>query len=288
MSLKEQHRLDDEIALLRNELAIAPPGSATITMTISWLLDMDDAVPRPKTQPSGTAATSPAAVAKKPRVIDPDDALLWAYLEKLPGWGDMAKQDYTGNELLQRMVEKVPSDQRDAFWQKTEKLTRGTDPRRAKVLGKVMIQTHEPARAIPLLKDAVARLALDSTDTYRSDLGDARLHLFEAYMDSGDWREAERIWPEARERLSVDQWPSRYGQIALAAVKDGDRDDALRMWKRCANWDLASSLGDLKELSDAGLREPLRDYYAGIGKRLPASWVPVRAMEVLSSTKPGE
>jgi tetratricopeptide (TPR) repeat protein len=281
MSLKEQHRLDDAIALLRNELAIAPPDSATNDEAIRWLLELDNDVPHPKTRPSGTAATSPTADAKKPRVIDPDDALLWACLEKLPAW------DNTEEQLLRRMIEKVPSDQRDAFWQKAEKLTRGTDPRRAKVLGEVMKQMHEPARAIPLLKDAVARLALAPNNNH-NDLGYARLHLFEAFMDSGDWREAERIWPEARQLLSDDQWSSRYVQIALAAVKDGDRDDALRMWKRWANADLASSLGDLKKLADAGLREPLRDYYAGIAKRLPASWVPVRAKEVLSSTKPGE
>ena len=86
--------------------------------------------------------------------------------------------------------------------------------------------------------------------------------------------------------LSGDRWNSKYGEIVLAAAKDGDRDDALRMWKQWANADLASSLGNLKKLCDAGLREPLREYYAGIGKRLPGSWVPAQAMELLNGTKP--
>ena len=288
-NLKQQDRQNDAIALMRNELAIAPPDSATNGTAMDELLEMDNAVPRPKpkARPSGTPATSPAADAKKPWVIDPKDDFLWTCLGKFTAWDAMGMWGNTENQLLLRMVEKVPSDQRDGFWQKAEKLTRDTDPRRAKVLGEVMNQMHESARAIPLLKDAVARLALYPYNKY-NDLEFARLHLFEAYIDSGDWREAERIWPEARQVLSGDRWNSKYGEIVLAAAKDGDRDDALRMWKQWANADLASSLGNLKKLCDAGLREPLREYYAGIGKRLPASWVPVQAMEILSSTKPGE
>ena len=78
-------------------------------------------------------------------------------------------------------------------------------------------------------------------------------------------------------------WP---GRVPPAFRLLGHRSPLTTSATRRSNWDLASSLGNLKELSGAGLRVPLRDYYAGIGKRLPGSWVPAQAMELLNGTKP--
>ena len=104
--------------------------------------------------------------------------------------------------------------------------------------------------------------------------------LFESYLDVGDWKRAESLFPEASTRLTTDEQPEWHARIAVAAAKAGAKTDALRLWKTGANMDPAKLRG-LDELAKAGLRDELADFYRQMQKRLPTSDVPPTALKTL-------
>lgn len=169
-----------------------------------------------------------------------------------------------------------------AFWTRAEKLASVPDaPNRAKVLGWIMTRTQASARAIPLLRHAVE--GLKDKDERRS----AGFTLFEAYLETGDWRGAEGTWQLARRRLTPNETPQWLGDIAVCAARAGARDDSMRLWKTHANLDRGAT-GDLDDMIAAGMRTDLLAFYKQMKKNDPASTAPERAIALINALDQSE
>jgi hypothetical protein len=134
------------------------------------------------------------------------------------------------------------------------------------------------ARSIPLLQDAIART--DDKEQRES----ARFTLFESYLDTGDWKQAEAVFPDAALHLTGRELPSWQGRIAELAARAGAKDDALRIWKSVANVN-PCYLGSVGDLARAGLTTELREFYKEFGVKLPSSVVPLRAMKIIEDSQ---
>ena len=257
----------DAVQLLRRELELVAPDMSTASVAVSGLLDLDRDFDQP---------------------LDPDDPLIWSLLEKSKKW------DYPVGRLLGRILQGVPTGMGSPFVRgvalgsvratskklqpyctRAEKLAVGADPSRAAALGSIMSRMGDPVRALPLLQDAIERLPEGS------DRQSATFNLFEVYLDIGDHKAAEQIFPTARLLLTSGEIPDWLGRIALAAAQSGATADAMRLWRRRSNLDLANLQG-LEQLARAGMKESLRGFYQEIKEKDPDSWVPDRALELLN------
>lgn len=164
----------------------------------------------------------------------------------------------------------------DRFWQTLERLASGNGFRE-RCLGWVMNRCNDPKRSLPLLQGATTRLK-DAEQT------SAFFNLFESYLDLHDWQNAENIWPQASGNLTDNERPEWLGRIALAAAKAGDKSNAMRLWKKKDEVDLAE-LGQLNDLVEAGMRSEMRDYYRAILKQKPTNAVPSEAIKMIDAVK---
>jgi tetratricopeptide (TPR) repeat protein len=162
---------------------------------------------------------------------------------------------------LWRLVER-PTDQAQKQWERAEGLARDADPSRSLVMGWVMTRSDATSRAIPWLKSALQRLEKPE------ERERAAFNLFDAYLDVGDWRSAEEMWPAARTSLTPKELPDWLGRIAVAAARAGEQAEALRLWKQRTNLDRVATI-HLDEMLRAGLREPLLAFYRKLGEQDP-------------------
>jgi hypothetical protein len=134
-----------------------------------------------------------------------------------------------------------------------------------------------PERSIPLLQDAVARL----TDKNQREL--AQFALFESYLDTRDWGQAEATFSAAAHQ-AIAEPPRWQARLAVVAAKSGAKSDALRIWKTVANVNPCFR-GSLDDLVKAGLASELRAFYEDFAKRLPTSIAPARALKVIAESE---
>jgi tetratricopeptide (TPR) repeat protein len=201
--------------------------------------------------------------------IAPDENTYWRWLSQRPKW------DHTEERLLWVLLQRVDPPKLDPYLSRAEKLSANSDPSRNKALGWIMNRMNLAARSIPLLQDAVARLAdKDQRDS-------AQFTLFESYLATGDWQRAEAIFPDASRHLTTHEIPSWQARIAVAAARAGAKQDALRLWKAVANVN-SCYLGSLDDLAGSDLATELRAFYGEFSKRLPSSVAPARALKVIS------
>ena len=125
------------------------------------------------------------------------------------------------------------------------------------------------------MKDAIARLQGEDLCSA------AAYNLFEAYLDTGNWKEADRTLPLARSHLTPAEILSQMSAVALAAARSGAQDDAMRIWQGRSELDFADLRG-LGELAKAGLADRLQAYYRQMERQLPASVVPAEALRILA------
>lgn len=195
----------------------------------------------------------------------------WEYLATRNSW-----------EWPQRLIwsvaeEELKKGRVNAFWTRAEALANAPNaPNRAKVLGWIMTRTKASARAIPLLRRAVDDL---KDESHRRSAG---FTLFEAYLSSGDWREAEDVWHLARKQLTPNETPQWLGDIAKCAAKAGAKKDAMRLWKTHANLDRGAT-DDIDDMIEAGMREELLTFYNQMKKDDPASGAPDRVIAFINS-----
>jgi tetratricopeptide (TPR) repeat protein len=246
--LTEHQREDEAVALLLKELQDSPAEAA-----------------------STERAARLIAFEHRERIA-PDEDTYWRWLSDRPTW------DHTEERLLWELLQRVEPPKLDSYLSRAEKMSANSDPSRNKALGWIMNRMNRPARSIPLLEDAVARLA----DKERRD--SAQFTLFESYLGTGHWQRAEAAFPDASRSLTCPELPSWQGRIAVAAARAGAKQDALRIWKVVANVD-PCYLGSLDDLAGTGLATELRAFYGEFSKRLPTSVVPARALKVLSDRK---
>lgn len=200
--------------------------------------------------------------------VNVHDKVLWTWLANRPKW------EYTEKRLLWRMLENAKRDDLDKYFLRAKELAKERDPSRAHTLGWIMNRMQFPKRSIPLLEYAV-----ETADDHESKQW-AVFTLFESYLDIGDWRRAEQIFPEASKRLTPTEVPDWYSRIAVIAAATGEKAQAMRIWKAVTNVNPAE-LADLDELVKFGLRNELIAFYGEMAKKLPSSEIPARVLRAL-------
>jgi len=242
--LERMDRTPEAVALLREEIEQAP-ADAPSTVGAANMLAFDFA-----------------------KYITADDEVLWSWLAHRPKW------EHSESRLLWRMLESAPQGDLDPYLLRAEELAKQADPTRACELGWIMNRMQRPERSIPLLEYAIEN-ALDEKVKE-----DATFALFESYLDTGDWKQAEQIFTQARKRLTPTEVPDWYSRIALVAARAGAKDDAMRIWRAAANIN-PSDLRSLEPLAEAGLREELVAFYHDMADTWPSSETPQRALKML-------
>jgi tetratricopeptide (TPR) repeat protein len=242
-----QHREAEGVALLRKELAEAPADAASAKQAAHRLaFDFTN-------------------------YLKVDDAVLWRWLEIRPQW------ESNEERLLWEMLKRANQGELDKYLTHAEELALNVDPTRAATLGWVENRMQLARRSLPLLQYAVANAKDDELRQRWT------FTLLESYLDTGDWKHAEEVFPTASKRLTDSELPQWYGRIAVVAAKAGDKDDALRMWKRVANYDL-TCINYLDEMARAGLKTELTEFYREFGQKLPSSESPTMAIKTLQKS----
>jgi len=242
--LKREKRIGDAVALLRKELKDAPALSESAAEAARRLA-FDFA-----------------------REIRAADTVLWNWIASRPKW------EHTEERLLWRLLESAEPDDLDRHFIRAEQLVPGQDPSRASTLGWIVNRMHFPKRSIPLLKYAVEK-AQDKDLKERTSFT-----LFESYLDVGDWKHAEELFPEAAKRLTPKELPKWYARVAVAAAKAGAKSDAMRIWRRVANVNLSRIYG-LEDMVKAEMADELKDFYREMSRQMPSSEAPARALKML-------
>ena len=242
--LEHQERTHEAVSILRKEIEQAPATSQS-AKSAARLLAFDFE-----------------------KQVSADDAVLWNWLGNRPKW------EHIEERLLWRMLERAKPDEMDKHFIRAEELARRGHPSRAGTLGWIMNHMHFPKRSIALLEYAVANA--DEKELRES----SQFTLFGSYLDTGDWKRAEQVFPQAARRLTPKELPDWYSRIAVTAAKAGAKTDAMRIWRRVANLS-PSHIDGLEDLAEAGLRDELKGFYREMQKKIPSSEVPVRAQTAL-------
>ena len=241
--LKRQQKTLEAAALLKQELATAPAMSISAERSARDLaFEFSD-------------------------ILNPNELSYWKWLGNRPRW------EYIEERLLWRLLENASENQREQVFRQAEDLCKGADPTRCKTLGWILNRLHHPARSIPLLKDAMMR---GSGELARS----SAFTLFECYLDTENWKEAEVLFPIASSQLTSQEQPVWFSRIAVIAARSGNLADAMRLWKKVINLDLSCTSG-LKELASLGLQVELKQLYREIQKELPDSSYPQKSLKQL-------
>ncbi len=204
------------------------------------------------------------------RMVKATDERLWQHLMETKSWG------YAEEHLLMYMFSSVPINERTPFWIKATKLA-GRDGSREGTLGWVMTRYEASQRAVPILKLACASLSGEQKTR-------AQFTLFEAYLHLNDWRNAESIWPQARQQLTLHELAPFFSQVALAAARAGDKKEAMRLWQQKDSID-CTALMHLDEMAKAGMKSELLQYYATVERGNPHATYVSEARKILAESK---
>jgi tetratricopeptide (TPR) repeat protein len=211
------------------------------------------------------------------RSFSADDELLWDVLSKNAQWEgteqnclrDMMQITYGPPAVTEKQTPR-----KIRVIQRAEALCQDTDPSRSAALAWLCAAYGCPERAIPLYKDAARRLS------DRQTRSEASFHLVELYIKGGDAAGADQHLVEALHYRSLSSPPALIAQVAVLAAKSGDKERAMRLWKRLVNID-ATFVLPVRELAQAGLIEELRSFYQEQEKLDPQSWVPAAMLDRL-------
>jgi tetratricopeptide (TPR) repeat protein len=243
--LKDQKRPEDAISLLRRELEQASPNSVSYRSAASQLL-LDF-----RTR------------------MDPDDVTWWSWFSSRPEWGPIELG------LLNQMLSNTRPGEIDRYVAQVEQLPRLDEPTRCYMLGYWMYGKGLAKRAVPLLEKAAA----NGTNEKARD--GAHGVLPSAYRAAGDWKRAEEANPTPTYGGgSFEPLCEWYTGLAMLAAKAGNKDDAIRLWKRAANLSPSYTRG-LDDLVAAGLKERLIEFYRQMQAKMPTSKYPPKVLKML-------
>lgn len=164
---------------------------------------------------------------------------------------------------------------RQAMWERLSGIAIQNIKDRAFSLASEMTDQDAPKEAVHLLEACLNFVS----DEYKDDLNynreDVRKVLFKAYIKSGDWQNAERMY------LNGYRECNELGKIAVAATKEGSIDNAVRLWKINANLDRRDLRG-LDILSKSSAKPQLVRFYLTMKNNDPLSEIPDKALALLN------
>ncbi len=184
-------------------------------------------------------------------------------------WGD-EEQSVIENALESG---KWNRQKREAVWDKLSQLARLDVRNRAYTLTEAMDSGNR--RIVPLLDECLKIAPVKNSDEPGFDRFDIEISLFDAYLADADWQKAEKMFNEGFRSNGEE-----LGKIAVAAAKNGQIADALRVWKMNANLD-RRNLYHLPELSQTAAKPRLRDYYLHMKKSDALTDAPDAALAML-------
>ena len=225
------------VTFLKEQLEQFPVDADIASFVVGWLIEHDRD--------------------RQNQVLTHNDPLLWKYLTARRKWS------YREQRVISLFVSRCPKADVDVVWDKAEKLAgKDTHPSRAQTLAWCMVSFRNRQRAIPLLQDAMARL--ETPDERAS----AATTLFDAYLQTGQWKLAEEIWPVTMTRLTAREKVEWLGRLIIAAAKAGDRENATRLFIQRVNLDRIDMRG-VNEMIKAGLNDEITTVYEELATKDP-------------------
>jgi hypothetical protein len=182
-------------------------------------------------------------------------------------------------EALMREVlssKKWESPKRDAVLRDLVRLAKGKVRERAYALAVSLVEVYEYRHAIPLLEECRKIAGPDYSDRMHFTREDVERKLFESYIETADWRRAKVMYDGG-----YDYWSDALSQIAVAAAKSGDMENAFRIWQLNASLD-RRKLSGLDALAKTAMKPLMRDFYLKMKTRDSLSNVPARALAILN------
>ena len=265
---------EETVRILEREYALAVPGTHYMQCVLSEMLWVDD-----RQRGSGKATTE----------LIRDDKKLWQHLREEKVWFiEMSR-------VLLSLQASTPESSKAQFWSRTIELTLNADASKAYWLADVMKRSgrcdlglkmferaHEQAiRAVAAAEKLGARADLIKKSGDENMVALTRNALFSCHIEMNDWKAAEIIWREEAATASSDSRQSMLAQLALAAARARNKEQAMRFWKEKSSID-RNELGWLFDVAKAGLKAELTEYYKKMGQDDPASQAPAAALLVLN------
>ncbi len=192
--------------------------------------------------------------------INHEDDWLWDYL--------INQRDRFDDRLLRYLYKNAPEEKNRTMFDKIEESLKNAEPQKAKDFISFLTTYGFPGRAIRI---------------YESMKDEERKHhrnhsIFRCYLMLNDWKGAE-LFAKQSGMIGLDT----YEKLALEATKTHEYKDALRVWRKASNYDLAF-LTPLYTLGKTGLKHNLMNYYISLQQRLPQSWIPQQAIQILKES----
>lgn len=169
--------------------------------------------------------------------------------------------------------EKWEPKKREQIWGQLTAMARKDIRNRAFTLLKAM--DYNEIANIPLLFECLKIAPAETRGDINFDRADIEKLLFQAYLNTGDWRKAEKMYADGF-RDSFD-----LAQIAVAAVKAGAVHDGLRVWRINANRDRRDTTY-LESLSKTSAKPLLQEFYRDMKRRDPLTDIPEKALALLN------
>jgi hypothetical protein len=215
-----------------------------------------------------------------------DSEWVWKELERRADWEP-------ATDLLEQLFESERWDERDPVIRRALALMSEGDRRRVLPVARALRgETNYEATTVALYKRALAESPGPVEPYLVKEVAAAvRTALYEQYsreIAQDDWRRAERTWAELFQHSTstgsgtLTSIAPPYVQFAVAAARRDDRADALRFWRAAANLDRTEGLAHLESFPLNRYRDELKEFYARMAERDPASWVPATALKKLS------
>ena len=199
--------------------------------------------------------------------------LVAAIFEKRSGWSGGER------DVLETILEdeRLSSEQKNFYVSELERIvSRGPVERRldlALLFDDIDEHPRRASQILSYLKEAPAVRKNEDRRNY------AIRELVDAYLDSGQWSEAEKML-ERHQPLFLPYWGDYLGRLAIVAGYQNAPQDAMRIWLKAVNF-IGHSRGGLINLAETSTRPLLRDYYLSMKQREPNSKVPDFALKIL-------
>ncbi|HSI84122.1 MAG TPA: hypothetical protein VK970_10095 [Candidatus Methylacidiphilales bacterium] len=242
--LSKLDRKKEAVELLRGELAVLPPehGSA------QWVADrlMSD-------------HWHQGAEFR----LDPDDTLLWTWLEARSDWEAGARR------VLSEMAGVVKSDPEklEAFCTRVQSLSL-KKPSRAIAAADIFSGLSQYDRALNCLEYCIRELP-DGREKKR-----ASYELYILYLRRKEWKQAEALLSQAMAAdmffNNLEAYMYKYQELSLCAAQAGARQDAMRFWSRARGFDRRCDSNTISEMVSAGMKPDLIAWYTALVKKEPA------------------
>ncbi|MBS1952623.1 MAG: hypothetical protein JST89_00410 [Cyanobacteria bacterium SZAS-4] len=218
-----------------------------------------------------------------------DDNKVWEHLKRKKAW------TLSDCEVIVEIIKLASSSNAATVWNRASALTENADASKAFWLADAMRRSNRCDLASKMYQraiDGASKILAGLRPDNLSDLDKkvvsgnlldmAQMDLFSCYIQLDDWKSAEGIYNKRATSAHADSKSSDLAQLALAAARAGAKEQSMRFWQAHSAID-RGSLGWLREIAEAGMKQELTAYYQKLSKDDPKSTAPAAALKILSA-----